>query len=218
MISSIWTLDCAASTRLGITRLIDDEWRPEISIEDTTITDGGKIFRSLRQAYPSAETARLAAARHQSKTFHCCSLSKTSSPCHREGDFARFAEWRFIHHARLADAPLNGYNFKRSDAERLCRWCHKQVETLSHVLNHCLQYMPSVTRRHCEPDKLAAVRRWTLLSENQPIGSQGLRPDLVIRIDNGVLILDVTCHFENGGNSFLEARKEKERTYTGHVQ
>lgn len=148
MMSSICTRARAASTRLGITWLIDDEWRPQISVEETTSTDRRKIFKFLRQAYRSDKTARLAAVRYQGKNFHCFPLSKTSSHFHREGNFTRFAEWRFIHRAHLADVSLNMYNFRRAYAERLCRRCHKQVETVPHVLNHCLQYIPAVTRRH----------------------------------------------------------------------
>lgn len=113
-----------------------------------------KNLQILRQAYRSFETARLAATRHQGKTFYSFSLSKASIHYNRKGRFIQFAEWMFIHRARLADVPINGYKHDRLDAEMVCRWCHKQVETLSHVLNHYHQFMPAVTRRHNNENRI----------------------------------------------------------------
>lgn len=185
-------------------------------MNETTIIDRRKVFIFLRQAFRDSETAKLAGSRHQGKTFRCFSKSKASSHFHREGDFTRFAEWRFIHRARLADVPLNAYRHSGDERDRRCRKCHNHAETLPHVLNHCRPFLPAITRRHnsiVERVKKAAAGRWKVLSENRPVGTQGLRPDLMLEKDNVVLLIDVRCPFENGESAFEDARFEKERKY-----
>ena len=45
--------------------------------------------------------------------------------------------------------------------------------------------------------KRAAMDRWEVIGENQKFGAEDLRPDLVLKKDNDMLILDVTVQFEN---------------------
>ena len=108
---------------------------------------------------------------------------------------------------------LNGY--LESDPNKMkCRRCGYERETLPHVLNCCKNSLAGkITQRHnriVARLKKAALGRWSLFKENQPIGSENLRPDLVLCDgDNEALLIDVTMPFENGTESFPRARSEK---------
>lgn len=52
-----------------------------------------------------------------------------------------------------------------------------------------------------------------MLLENQVVGTQNLRPDLVIQKDRDIIIIDVTVPFENGMVAFDNAREAKETKY-----
>ena len=47
---------------------------------------------------------------HQGKAIDCVSASPLSNHFIANGDYTSFAEWRFIHRARLGLVPLNGYS------------------------------------------------------------------------------------------------------------
>ncbi|GBN93416.1 hypothetical protein AVEN_7642-1 [Araneus ventricosus] len=51
--------------------------------------------------------------------------------------------------------------------------------------------------------------RCELLAENQVVGSDGLKPDLVFRKGRYIFIIDVACPFENRPKALEDARKEK---------
>lgn len=215
-ISSTWTRARAATSALGIGRSFDDEWRRELMRNEITIVNRKKIFRTLRQAYHNEESMALANSKHQGKTYHCFSKSKVSSHFHRDGNFTRFAEWRFVHRARLGTVPLNVYRFDRPDSEKRCRRCRGHVETLPNVLKHCRPYLPAIIRRHnniVNRIKKTVGNRWKVLRENQPVGMAALRPDFLLRKRNDVMILDVTSPYENGSTSFNDARRLKEDKY-----
>lgn len=60
----------------------------------------------------------------------------------------------------------------------------------------------------------AAMGRWIVIGEDQVVGTTNRRrPDLILKKGNDILILDVTCPFENGLQAFQDARKEKEEKY-----
>lgn len=61
--------------------------------------------------------------------------------------------------------------------------------------------------------KKAAEGWWTVLGENQVVGTQNLRPDRVICKENEIIIIDVTVPFENGLQAFERARNEKLEKY-----
>ncbi|GFV23115.1 retrovirus-related Pol polyprotein from type-1 retrotransposable element R2 [Trichonephila clavipes] len=77
-----------------------------------------------------------------------------------------------------------------------------------------LQYKPSSV----EWDKEGCVAfKGTVLSENQVVGSDGLRPDLVNVIDNTIYIIDVTVPFENRRSAFQQAKQRKIEKYTSLI-
>ncbi|GFR09855.1 retrovirus-related Pol polyprotein from type-1 retrotransposable element R2 [Trichonephila clavata] len=59
----------------------------------------------------------------------------------------------------------------------------------------------------------AIAYRGTILSENQAIGPNHLRPDLVAEIDATIYIVDVTVPFENRRDAFRLARERKTTKY-----
>lgn len=216
-ISTMWSRARAASTRLRVTWQVINQDDVTLSFGDQSTKDRTEVFRALRKHFRLKRGDSLAAKPHQGKTFHCYSMSPSSTHFHRAGDFTRFAEWRFIHAARLGLVPLNGYRSADDQLSSACRRCPYAQETLPHVICHCLTHMPEITARHnniVERIKNAALGRWQLYSENRPLAGHTVRPDLVLTKGNTALILDVTCPFENGPNAFDVARAEKIRKYT----
>lgn len=47
------------------------------------------------------------------------------------------------------------------------------------------------------------------ITEDRVVGTQNLRPDLVIQKNKEILILDVVCPFDQGLVAFVEARRKK---------
>ncbi|GFR23248.1 retrovirus-related Pol polyprotein from type-1 retrotransposable element R2 [Trichonephila clavata] len=133
-----------------------------------------------------------------------------------EGKYTRFADWRFVHRARLGLVPLNGYKYWAPRPQRLCRKCGKWDETLPHVLNHCPSYSAAWQMRHnaiVARVKKAVAFKGTILHENQAIGPDNLRPDLVALVDGTTYIIDVTIPFENRREAFAQARQRKITKY-----
>lgn len=61
--------------------------------------------------------------------------------------------------------------------------------------------------------KKAVMGRWSIISEDQVVRSANVRPDLVLKKNNDILILDITVPFENGLEVLTEARRLKEEKY-----
>ena len=116
--------------------------------------------------------------------------------------------------------PLNAYKHGPV-ADKCCRRCGNgsdgRQETLPHHLNHCMRYSSTYKARHnaiVERLKNAARGRWSVLREDQRVGSGDLRPDLVLQKGNEILIIDVTVPIENEYIAFDRARQSKEEKYT----
>ncbi|XP_069193512.1 uncharacterized protein [Procambarus clarkii] len=145
------------------------------------------------------------------------SQEKASSHFMRDGEYTTFADWRFIHRARLNLLPLSGVT-RRPNANKTCRRCAWQNETLPHVMCHCMTYSDAYRRIHnalLDKVKIAVLgRHWKVISENQRVLSTDsvLKPDLVIE-DNELLIIDITCPVENTGAAFADAQTEMETKF-----
>ncbi|CAI6363233.1 unnamed protein product [Macrosiphum euphorbiae] len=59
----------------------------------------------------------------------------------------------------------------------------------------------------------AAANKCEVLAENQVCGSNGLRPDLVIRKNNRVFIINVTIPFDNHIAALDSAARERTKRY-----
>lgn len=114
----------------------------------TTITDRRNVFTVMRQICRPKVSTDLDEKRHQRKTISCFSRSKASTHFRRERTFTRFAKWRFIHRACLADVQLNAYRHDSLATQRRCRRCGSEDEILPHVLNSCRPFLYAITRRH----------------------------------------------------------------------
>lgn len=103
----------------------------------------GLLKKTVRSAY----LRRVISKPDQGKVIDVTSRWSTSNHMLRKGKFTRFADWRFIHRARLDCVPLNATR-RFGDGDERCRRCGYAKETLPHVLNHCHPHMVAVTRRH----------------------------------------------------------------------
>lgn len=57
--------------------------------------------------------------------------------------------------------------------------------------------------------KNAAGTRWSVMGESEKMGSEDRRPDLVLKKDKDVLILDATVPFDNGLEALAKGRRKK---------
>jgi hypothetical protein len=129
--------------------------------------------------------------------MECVPADPASAHFFQSGVFTRFADWRFIHRARLNLLPLNGNN--HTDGDRSCRRRGYQNETLAHVINRCMRYAELITRRHnavVGRVRKAASSKFTVLAENEAVCGN-LRPDLETVRNNTATIIDVTIPFES---------------------
>jgi hypothetical protein len=175
---------------------------------------------ALRKAVQGYFRQRLLNKPDQGKVHAVTSVSTASNHFMRDGDFTRFAEWRFIHRARLDCVPLNGTK-RFGSGDKRCRRCGHANETFPHVLNHCKPHFAAITRRHnAILDRLAKAYKplpqtTVRLNQAMPGFDDGLRPDLVItnNTEKWVTIIDVASPFENRYAAFEAARNEKMTTY-----
>ncbi|XP_039309675.1 uncharacterized protein LOC120358701 [Solenopsis invicta] len=181
-----------------------------------------QVVGRLRSAVAEYYASTLLAKRDQGKVFEVSSRCRVSNHFIRGGSFTRFADWRFIHKARLDVLPLNGAR-RWGDGDKRCRRCGEVSETLPHVLCHCGVHSAAIQLRH----NAVLHRLWKACRMpgekrvNQRIegidGELGeLRPDLVIRHEpsKSVVICDVTVPFENRWEAFEDARARKIAKYS----
>ncbi|XP_035224702.1 uncharacterized protein LOC118197315 [Stegodyphus dumicola] len=216
-ISSIWSAARSASRRMQVQWSFSEDNHVSITHNGDTIYAGKRhlIFRTIRNNCKHARSSKLISYPSQRKAIECAAAAEASSHFFRDGSFTRFADWRFIHRARLNLLPLNAVS-RRNAGTRGCRRCSYESETLPHVINHCMRYSRLLQKRHnaiVERVKKAATGRWSILTENQAITGQNLRPDLVLVRDDACLILDITTPFDNRRDAFDRARREKEDKY-----
>ncbi|XP_035229971.1 uncharacterized protein LOC118201920 [Stegodyphus dumicola] len=216
-ISSIWSAARSASRRLNVTWEVAANNSVSLIHNGTMISQGKRhlVFRTLRTALKKARTTKLLSYPNQGKAIECAAAAKTSSHFFRDGSFTRFADWRFVHRARLNLVPLNGVR-RSTNGTRGCRRYNYHLETLPHVICHCMRYSRLFQARHnavVERIKKAAAGRWVVLSENQVLRGHALRPDLILVRDDFCLVLDITIPFDNRQSAFDSARREKIEKY-----
>ncbi|GIX97736.1 reverse transcriptase domain-containing protein [Caerostris darwini] len=144
--------------------------------------------------------------------MECVALSPSSSHFITDGKFTRFADWRFIHKARLNLVPLNGAQQWKTGNDRRCRRCPAADETLPHVLNHCRRASRAWQLRHnslLSHESKMLFPKCTILGENQDISGSGLRPDLFLQHKQDFYLVDVTVPFDNRCAAFGTAFQRK---------
>ncbi|GFQ80717.1 retrovirus-related Pol polyprotein from type-1 retrotransposable element R2 [Trichonephila clavata] len=221
-VQNTWTLARVASRRQNITWTFTEDL-PSLSFDGNTITGTNrkKILKTLHRVHREDHIERLLSLKSQGKAMECVSAHPASNHFLGTGRFTRFADWRFIHPARLNLLPVNGAKQWTDGSSKRCRRCGAPNETLPHVLNHCRVSSAAWTRRHnavLQRVRKAVAFRGQILSENQTVGKTGLRPDLVAKIDDKLCIIDVTIPFDNRLASFEVARRTKTDKYAPLLQ
>ncbi|GFQ91951.1 retrovirus-related Pol polyprotein from type-1 retrotransposable element R2 [Trichonephila clavata] len=185
-LSNTWTNARKASARQKITWSFS-QGKPTISIGDETLSSAHrrKVMRTFHAHFQTKAASALKALPSQGMAMDCVALSTASTHFLTEGKFTRFADWRFIHKARLNLVPLNANKTWKDPQEKLCRRCGRWDETLPHVINHCPMHSAAWQKRHNAILKCiqAAVSfKGKVLSVNQVV-DRGLRPDLVAEVE-----------------------------------
>jgi len=148
--------------------------------------------------------------------WHVC--TRITNHFLRNGDITRFADWRFVHRARLDCVPLNGSQ-RFGNKNRKCRRCGYANETLPHVLCHCKPNFVAITKRHnAIQDRLvrafnASAYTTVRIKTSVPGLDGSLRPDFIAVNDTckTVAIIDVTMSFENRYADFPAEDKKSKR-------
>ncbi|XP_027850614.2 uncharacterized protein LOC114129936 [Aphis gossypii] len=214
-VSSVWSRARNASKRLSIGWSLGGA--PSITHEGTVMVSKHRraVMRTIRNTLRLKRSDALIAKPDQGRAVECVAAHPASFHFLADGDFTRFADWRFVHRARLNLVPLNGSSSWRA-GDRRCRRCRYNTESLSHVVDHCMRYTALYMARHnaiVARVKKAASTKFEVLSENQVLGNQGLRPDLVLKKGPNIYIVDVTVPFDNRLEAFKVAATEKKVKY-----
>ncbi|XP_023226012.1 uncharacterized protein LOC111626755 [Centruroides sculpturatus] len=222
-IPSVWTRLRMATRRLK--KRIDINWTPNNDGTLIPIINGRPInkntaAKSISAAVRESFLGSLLNKPDQGKAYKIIATNHHSNHFLREGNFTRFADWRFIHRARLSVVPLRGLR-RFGNASQTCRKCRRQRETLAHVINHCPPNFRMITMRHNaileRLNNSFNHRNLTVYSNQQiPDFPSSCRPDLVVLNSNPktATIVDVATPFENGADAFHRARTEKINKYT----
>ncbi|GFQ96460.1 uncharacterized protein TNCT_256161 [Trichonephila clavata] len=108
-VQNAWTLARMAAKRQNLTwTFVEDQ--PSISFDGSTVTgsDRKKLLKSLHKAAKESHIEKLLSMRSQGKAMECVAAHPASSHFISNGKFTRFADWRFVHAARLNLLPVNG--------------------------------------------------------------------------------------------------------------
>ncbi|KAG8180539.1 hypothetical protein JTE90_018159 [Oedothorax gibbosus] len=147
--SSNWSHARSATSRLGIKWRCRELFDIELHIDDKVLTqnDRTKICRTIKESLRACWTQELIAKPSQGVAIEVSSLHRASSHFLRSGNYTKFADWRFIHKARLNLLRLNG-NTPWDKSLSQCRRCPASVESTLHVLSLCKPNMGRRTLRH----------------------------------------------------------------------
>ncbi|XP_023236272.1 uncharacterized protein LOC111635520 [Centruroides sculpturatus] len=205
------------SSRIQLEWRVDrDSFTPTINERPLTKTTA---MKTITNAVKASFLASLLHKPDQGKTFKLISGSPCSNHFLHDGNYTRFADWRFIHRARLSVVPLRGLR-RFGNASQTCSRCQRHRETLAHVINHCLPNYAMITKQHnAILNKLynAFDRKGLTVYVNQRIPGypHNCQLDLVVANEHPktTTIIDVTTPFENGEEAFNQARTEKIMKY-----
>ncbi|GFQ73020.1 retrovirus-related Pol polyprotein from type-1 retrotransposable element R2 [Trichonephila clavata] len=220
-LANVWTNARKASVRQKITWSFAQS-KPSLSIGDDVLTSvhRRKVLRTFHDLFQTKAASALKAQPSQGKAMDCVGLSPASTHFLTEGKFTRFADWRFIHKARLNLVPLNANKAWNDPQAKLCRRCGRWDETLPHVINHCPIHSAAWQKRHdaiLNRIKAAVSFKGKILSVNKVV-DKGLRPDIVAEVGDELFVLDVTIPFENRRPAFHHARLRKVEKYKNLIE
>ena len=194
-----------------------DSEPPTISADESDAVKSHQVSSFLHRLAQQRYADSLAALPDQGKVARCLAedVYANGSSWHMNGLNIRFKDWRFIHRARLNVLPLNANKSRFSHADPTCRHC-TQPETLPHVLCHCRPLMTQMRERHnLIVDRIANAVRFGDVTTDRAVQNSGLRlrPDIVVEEKDDVLIIDVTCPFDNDDSALADAAQTKLNKY-----
>lgn len=135
---STWSRARLATDRLGLRWNVTDVYQAELKIGDDVLSNRRSIFRTIRKHLREKCTQELRDHPHQGKTNTCVAAAKSSRHFFTTNMYTTFKDRTFVHRARLGlFNKLNAINKARGHTNKKCRKC-TQMETLPHVLNHCM--------------------------------------------------------------------------------
>ncbi|XP_067118900.1 uncharacterized protein T26G10.4-like [Centruroides vittatus] len=225
-ISSMWTRLRMASRRLrkklSISWIPGDNNLPVITAKELPVK-ARDCQRTLCCLLKESYLHKLLSKPDQGKVYGVTARHAACNHFLNNGHYTSFADWRFVHRARLSVVALRGHKRFGNETKK-CRRCSFFRETLSHVLCHCPSNFRMITRRHnaiLERLVKAFQKKDAMVLVNQRIPGYKVncRPDLVIIHEptKTATIVDVTTPFENGQPAFEAAREEKVTKYSGLV-
>jgi hypothetical protein len=124
-LSTTWTHVRKPSTRREVEWTFENT-KPSVSFDGKTLHDKHrqKVLSSLRISQKARHMTRLCEMPSQGKTMECVACDPAGSHFFQTGLYTRFAEWRFIHRARLNLLPLIGVRRNnQNNANKCCRRC-----------------------------------------------------------------------------------------------
>ncbi|XP_075772826.1 uncharacterized protein LOC142824999 [Pelodiscus sinensis] len=232
-LSSLWSRARAATRRLG--KRIGCRWtwaeeRGEMGIliprgnsdQNTVVTPPARkmLERVLKSTLRCLYAENLKKKPDQGKVFEVSSKWTASNHFLSGGSFTRFADWRFVHRARLNCVPLNGA-VRFGNRDKRCRRCGYENETLPHVLCGCETHSEAWRLRHnaiqARVVKALPPTLGTVAEDSTVPGTNSLlRPDIVITNEEAkkIVMVDVSVPFENRSAAFRAARLRKIAKYT----
>ena len=213
MHSSLWSRVRMACRRQKITFVFSDTNPPHVSADDSEGVVSKNISIFLHRLVQLRSADELMSLRDQGKVARCMAEDQygNGSSWHMNGLNIRFKDWRFIHRARLNVLPLNANKSKFSYADPTCRHCY-HPETLPHVICHCRPHMTQIRDRHNKiVNRIVKAVRFGEIRTDRAILESGLRlrPDIVVKDHNNILIIDVTCPFDNDVTALSDAAEHK---------
>ena len=216
--SSLWSRVRQACRRLKVTFHHSETNEISISADESERVPSRNVTTFLHRLVQSRYGDDLINLRDQGKVARCLSEDQygNGSTWHCTSLNLRFEDWRFIHRVRLNVIPLNANKSRFSNTDAACRHCHVHPETLPHVICHCQPHMVQIRDRHNSiVQRLTNAIRFGKITTDRTIADSNLRlrPDVVVEEDNRVLIIDVTCPFDNDDDALSNAAVAKVNKY-----
>ena len=216
--SSLWSRVRMACRRQRVGFVFLDINPPHVSADGSDGVVSKDISAFLHRLVQQRSAADLTSLKDQGKVARCMVADQygNGSSWHMNGLNIRFKDWRFIHRARLNVLLLNANKSRFSHADPTCRHCC-HPETLPHVLCHCRPQMTLIRDRHNKiVDRIVKAVRFGEITMDRAVRESGLRlrPDIVVMDQKNVLIIDVTCPFDNDSRALAEAAEHKFTKYT----
>ncbi|XP_028416671.1 uncharacterized protein T26G10.4-like [Dendronephthya gigantea] len=215
--SSLWSRCCNACRRLKVSFHFSETDLISISADDSAKIHAKTASQFLHRLIQQRAANTLMSLRDQGKVAQSLAtdLYANGSTWTHTGVNMRFKDWRFIHKARLNLLPTNSVKARWCNTSPTCRHC-VETEALPHILCHCRPEMVSIRARHNKiVHRISHAIRFGQVTTDHAIASakSRLRPDIIVEEDNQVLIIDVTCPFDNGPTALEEAAAAKINKY-----